>query len=229
MNTGKLFVIEGLDGSGKQTQSELITKRLNEEGINALRASYPNYDSPSSALVKMYLNGDFGKDANNIDPKIASTFYAIDRYATYKTKYEEFYNNGGIIICDRYSTSNMLHQGCKITDTNKKEEYLNWLDSLEYDLYKIPRPNKVFFLDINPAVSKKLIENRKNKFTKEEKKDIHESNFKYLLSSYKNASYLKEKYKWININCIKDDKLKSINEINDDLYNYIKKEINKEK
>lgn len=222
MAKGKLFVIEGLDGSGKQTQSELLVKRLKEEGYNVLRASYPNYESDSSALVKMYLNGDFGNNAEDIDPKVASTFYAVDRYATYKKEYEEFYNNGGIIIADRYVTSNMLHQGCKIKDIKKREEFLNWLLDYEYNMFKIPTPDKIFFLDIDPKVSQKLIKDRDNKFTNEHEKDIHESNFEYLMSAYENVNFLIKNYGFERIECVEDNKLKSIEEINNDLYKRIK-------
>lgn len=223
MEKGKLFVIEGLDGSGKQTQSELIVKRLKEEGYNVIRASYPNYESESSALVKMYLRGDFGKDADKIDPKVASTFYAVDRYATYKTEYEEFFTSGGIIIADRYVTSNMVHQGCKIKDIEERIKYLDWLVDYEYNMFKIPKPTEVFFLDINPKVSKKLIENRQNKFTNESKKDIHESNFEYLMNAYSNVEFLTEKYGFKRIECVENENLKTIEEINDILYENIKK------
>ena len=225
MNKGKLFVIEGLDGSGKQTQSELITSRLKDEGYNVIRASYPNYKSESSALVKMYLNGDFGKNADDIDPKVASTFYAVDRYATYKKEYEDFYLNGGIIIADRYVTSNMVHQGCKIKAIEKKEEYLDWLLDFEYNIFKIPKPDKIFFLDIAPEVSKALIKDRDNKFTNGSKKDIHESDYEYLMSAYENVNFLVDKYGFDRIECVKESSLKSIEEINDILYKKITKDL----
>ena len=147
-NMGKIIVIEGLDGSGKQTQSEKLFDRLKAEGKNIMKLAYPRYDNPSSSLVKMYLSGEFGKNANDVNPYIESTFYAVDRYATYKTEYEEFFTSGGIIIADRYVTSNMVHQGCKIKDMEKRIEYLDWLVDYEYNMFKIPRPTEVFFLDI---------------------------------------------------------------------------------
>ena len=106
MKLGKLFVIDGTDGSGKQTQLQKLKERFDKEKIEYRTVSFPNYDSPSSSLVKMYLNGDFGTDAQAISPYIASTFYAVDRYATFKTGYQEYYNNGGIILADRYTTAN---------------------------------------------------------------------------------------------------------------------------
>ena len=132
---GKIFVIDGTDGSGKQTQFERLKNRLTEEGIDYRTVSFPNYDSPSSSLVKMYLSGEFGENAKDVSPYIASTFYAADRYATYTTKYKEYYENGGIILADRYTTANMVHQAGKIQDKEEREKFLNWLWNLEFELY----------------------------------------------------------------------------------------------
>ena len=222
---GKLFVIEGLDGSGKETQTRLLEKRLEEKGYNVMRASYPNYASESSALVKMYLNGDFGDDPSDVDPRVASVFYAVDRYATFKKEQEEFYEGGGIIIADRYVTSNMVHQACKIEDIEERKAYISWLLDFEYSIMKIPSPDRVFFLDISPDVSRKLIEDRKNKFTDDAEKDIHEKNMDYLKSAYENVRFLTENYGFERIECTDEGKLKSIEEINDMLLERIMKEI----
>ena len=125
---GKLFVIDGTDGSGKQTQLKKLEERLDKEGIDYKKVSFPNYDSPSSSLVKMYLSGEFGENAKDVSPYIASTFYAADRYATYKTKLEDYYNNGGIILADRYTTASMVHQAGKIADKKERKEF-----SIEYE------------------------------------------------------------------------------------------------
>ena len=124
---GKLFVIDGTDGSGKQTQFAKLQERLSKEKIDYKTVSFPNYDSPSSSLVKMYLSGEFGSDAKKISPYIASTFYAADRFATFKKQYEEYYNNGGIILADRYTTANMVHQAGKIHDKEERKKFLDWL------------------------------------------------------------------------------------------------------
>lgn len=215
---GKLVVIEGLDGSGKQTQSEKLFNRLKEEGFNIIKLSYPRYDSPSSALVKMYLSGEFGKNANDVNAYIASTFYAVDRYASYKKEYEEFYKNGGIVLLDRYVTANMVHQSSKIDNLEEKEKFLNWLCDFEYGLFGIPKPDKVFFLNIPPVVSKKLMENRENKFSHEKKKDIHESDANHLQHAYDNACYLINKYNWDEINCTVNDNLRTIDDIHEEIY-----------
>ena len=140
---GKLIIIEGSDGSGKATQTKKLYDRLEAENYKIKKVEFPNYNSESSALVKMYLRGDFGKNATDVDPYVCSTFYAVDRYASFKTGWEEFYNNGGIIICDRYTTSNMVHQASKI-DESERDKYLDWLNDLEFNLYKIPKPDCVW-------------------------------------------------------------------------------------
>jgi dTMP kinase len=222
---GKLIIIEsGSDASGKATQTKRLFERLSEENSNIRKVEYPNYDSESSALVKMYLRGDFGKNASDVDPYISSTFFAADRYASFKTEWEEFYNNGGIVIADRYTTSNMVHQASKM-DEKDRDKYLDWLVDYEFNLYKIPEPDCVIFLDVPIEFSQKLMENRKNKITGEDKKDIHESDIEYLTKSYNNALYIANKYNWKKINCVKDGTLRSIDDIHDEIYNIVKQSI----
>ena len=222
---GKLIIIEsGSDASGKATQTKRLFERLSEENSNIRKVEYPNYDSESSALVKMYLRGDFGNNASDVDPYISSTFFAVDRYASFKTEWEEFYNNGGIVIADRYTTSNMVHQASKM-DEKDRDKYLDWLVDYEFNLYKIPEPDCVIFLDVPIEFSQKLMENRKNKITGEDKKDIHESDIEYLTKSYNNALYIANKYNWKKINCVKDGTLRSIDDIHDEIYNIVKQSI----
>lgn len=215
---GKIIVIEGLDGSGKQTQSEKLYNRLINEGYKVKKIAYPRYENASSSLVKMYLSGEFGKDANEISPYIASTFYAVDRYASYKQDYEDFYKDGGILILDRYVTANMVHQSGKIDNLEEKEKFLTWLSDFEYGLFGIPKPDKVFFLNIPPKVSQTLIKNRENKFSHEKQKDIHESNATYLNKAYDNACYLINKYNWDEINCTESEELRAIDDIHEEIY-----------
>lgn len=219
---GKLFVIDGTDGSGKQTQLEQLEKRLIKENIEYKKVSFPNYDSPSSALVKMYLSGEFGENAKDVSPYIASTFYAADRYATYKTKLEDYYNNGGIILADRYTTANMVHQAGKIKDKQEREKFLNWLWDFEFNLYKLPVPTKVFFLNMPPEYAFELMKNRENKFTHEAQKDIHERDKNHIVDSYNAACDVAQKYNWVTIDCIKDDKIRTIEEIHEDIFKQIK-------
>ena len=222
---GKLFVIDGTDGSGKQTQIKALKERLEKEGIEFKSVSFPNYESESSALVKIYLNGELSEDPKEISPYIASTFYAADRYITFKKEYEEYYKNGGIIIADRYTTSNMVHQAGKIKDDKEREKFLNWLWDFEFNLYGLPIPTEVFFLNMPTEYAIKLMENRKNKITHEEKKDIHERNPEHMKDAYIEACKLSKKYNWKEIKCVKDEKVRSIEDIHEDIYNELIKHL----
>ncbi|MGL5348319.1 MAG: dTMP kinase [Peptostreptococcaceae bacterium] len=219
--SGKLIIIEsGSDASGKATQTRKLYDRLVKDGYKVRKVEYPNYNSESSALVKMYLRGDFGAKATDVDPYVASTFFAADRYASFKTEWEHFYNEGGIILADRYTTSNMVHQASKM-DKEDRDKYINWLVDFEFNMYKIPKPDCVVFLDVPVEFSKKLMENRKNKITGEEKKDIHESDIKYLEQSYNNSLYIANKYDWQKINCVEDNTLRSIDSIHEEIYKLV--------
>lgn len=224
---GKLFVIDGTDGSGKQTQFQKLQERLKKENIDYKTVSFPNYESESSALVKMYLSGEFGKNAKEVSPYIASTFYAADRYATFQTGYKEYYENGGIILADRYTTANMVHQAGKITDPEEREKFLNWLWDFEFNLYKLPEPTKVFFLNMPVEKSLELIKNRENKFTHSDKKDIHERDQKHLEESYNAACSLVKDYEWNEIKCVKDDVIRTREDIHEEIYKIVSEEIQK--
>ena len=222
---GKLFVIDGTDGSGKQTQFQKLQERLDKEGINYKTVSFPNYDSPSSSLVKMYLSGEFGEHAKDVSPYIASTFYAADRYATFKKGLENYYENGGIILADRYTTANMVHQAGKISDPKEREKFLDWLWDFEFNLYGLPVPTKAFFLNMPPDFAMKLMENRENKFTHESQKDIHERDKNHIIDSYKAACSLVDKYDWYEVKCVENDKIRSIEDIHNEIFEELKKYI----
>lgn len=222
---GKLFVIDGTDASGKQTQLQKLKERFDKENIKYKSVSFPNYESQSSSLVKIYLNGELSDDPKKISPYIASTFYAADRYITFKKEYEEYYNNGGIILADRYTTSNMVHQAGKIKDDEERKKFLEWLWDFEFNLYGLPVPTKVIFLNMPTEYAIKLMENRKNKITNEDKKDIHEKSKEHLQDAYKEACKLAKKYNWYEVNCIKDNNIRSIDDIHEEIYKEIKKYI----
>ena len=222
---GKLFVIDGTDGSGKQTQFEKLKERLAKDGVKYKVVSFPNYDSPSSSLVKMYLSGEFGKDAKKISPYIASTFYAADRYATFQTNYRDYYENGGIILADRYTTANMVHQAGKISDKVERKKFLDWLWDFEFNLYGLPVPTEVFFLNMPVEKSLELIKNRENKFTHDAEKDIHESDKNHLIDAYHAAFYVSKVYHWYEVLCLKDDKIRTIEDIHEEVYEEIRKHI----
>lgn len=225
---GKIIVIEGTDSSGKETQTKLLYERIKKLYNRTIKISFPNYESPACEPVKMYLAGEFGKDATKINPYPISTMYAIDRYASFKQNWEKFYRDNYIIITDRYVTSNMIHQASKIEDRDKKEEYLKWLEDLEYEKIEIPRPDEVIFLKMPIEKAKILMEERKNKITGEEKKDIHELNEEYLKKSYDNACLISKKYSWTEIECVENSKIKTIEQINNEIFEKVKRFIEKE-
>ena len=223
---GKLFVIEGTDGSGKQTQFRKLQERLSEENIEYRVVSFPNYDNASSSLVKMYLSGEFGENAKDVSPYIASTFYAADRYATYKRYYEDYYKNGGIILADRYTTANMVHQAGKIQDKEERDKFLKWLWDFEFNLYGLPVPTKTFFINMPPNYALKLIENRENKFTHQAQKDIHERDKSHIVDSYETACSLVNDYEWYEVKCVKNDgSIRTVDEIHKQIYEEVKKHL----
>jgi len=218
---GKVIVIEGCDGSGKATQTKKLFDRLVLEGYNVKKVEYPNYESNSSALVKMYLNGEFGSNPSEINPYAASSFYAVDRYASFKKDWEKFYKEGGIIIADRYTTANMIHQASKISNEVYREQFLEWLWDFEFVKFGLPIPECVIFLDVNPSYSKELMANRANKINGFEEKDIHEKDSIYLLNSYNNSCKVADKYGWKKIKCVHSGELRKIEEIHEELYSFI--------
>ena len=219
---GKLIVIEGTDSSGKETQTKKLYERLANEVEKVRKISFPNYESPACEPVKMYLAGAFGDNALNVNPYPVSTMFAIDRYASYKMDWESFYNAGGIIVTDRYTTSNMVHQASKIVNIDEKSKYLGWLEDLEYNKMGIPKPDLVIFLNMPTEMAIKLMEARKNKITGEEKKDIHEKDTSYLKKSYDNACDIAKKYNWQEIKCVENKRLKTIEEIGEEIYTLVK-------
>lgn len=222
---GKLIVIEGVDASGKATQTKLLYEYLKEKYKKVEKIEFPDYESESSSLVKMYLNGEFGKNANDVSPYIASTFFAADRYASYKTKWEKLYNDDYIIIADRYVTANMIHQASKFDNKEEKEKFLNWLCDFEYNLYKLPEPDIKLFLNVPPHISAELMRERLNKFTEQEEKDIHERDSEYLKKTYENAVYIADNYGFKTVNCVKDEKLRTIDDIAGEIRRIIENEL----
>lgn len=217
---GKLIVIEGLDGSGKSTQLELLPKRLEEHGISVKKVSFPDYDNPSSTLVKMYLGGDFGKKAGDVNAYAASVFYTVDRYASFKQSWGEFYLDGGTIVSGRYTTSNAVHQTSKLP-RESWEDFLDWLYDFEYEKIGIPKPDKVIFLDMPIEVSQKLLDGRYE--GNGGKKDIHESDVEYLNRCREAARFTAEYSDWTVIPCAKDGEPRGIEDISDDILNEVLK------
>lgn len=215
----KLVVIEGLDGSGKSTQFEIIDRYFTQNNIPHKSISFPDYTNPSSALVKMYLGGEFSKNAKDINAYAASSFYAVDRYASYKLYWEEAYKMGDLILASRYVTSNAIYQMVKC-DKSEWNEYLDWLYDYEYSKLGLPIPDLVIFLDMPIEVSQKLLAKRYE--GDESKKDIHEVDIEFLKSCREAALYTAKKQNWKIINCSDGKSPLPVNVITERILNEIK-------
>lgn len=212
--SGKLIVMEGLDGSGKATQAGLLADALMGSGRQIQKISFPNYESDSSALVKMYLAGEFGKDPGDVNAYAASSFYAVDRYASYKKDWSTFYENGGIVIADRYTTSNAIHQCSKLPE-EQWDSFLDWLFDFEGRLLGIPMPDVILYLQADTGISQRLISGRYH--GDESKKDIHERNLEYMNRSRKAAEYCADKLGWKRVRCVCGGAMREIEDIHQDV------------
>ena len=217
---GKLIIIEAGDASGKETQTRLLYERLCAENRKVKRVEFPDYEAESSVLVRMYLSGKFGKQADDVDAYAASTFFAVDRYASFRTKWQKDYEDGTIILSDRYTTSNMVHQAIKLADGEEREKYIAWLQDLEYEKLGLPRPDCVVFLDMAPAVSDKLLAARaKEKGTAE---DIHEKDKAYLHRCYSAYCETAEKFGWKHVICSDGENPRPPKDIAEDVWNAVR-------
>lgn len=214
MEKGKLIVIEGLDGSGKGTQAAALVQNLERDAHAVRKISFPDYASDSSALVKMYLSGAFGSRPEDVNAYAASTFYAVDRFASYKRDWGDFYRSGGIVVADRYTTSNAVHQCSKLPE-EQWDGYLNWLFDFEYNLMGIPEPDLVVYLSVAPEVSQRLLASRYH--GDESKKDIHEGNLPYLMRSRKAAEYCSAHCGWKKIECCIGGEMRTVASIQEEI------------
>ena len=212
-----LIVIEGVDGSGKQTQSELLQERLEQSGKHVRKLAFPNYQGETSALVKMYLGGKFGENPNDINPYAASVFYAADRIGSFLSDWRKDYESDGVILCDRYTTSNAVHQSCKL-EGDERDAYLDWLFDFEYNLVGLPKPDLVIFLNMPPEFGRELTKNRANKITGTMEKDIHEKNSDHIESAYNATLYTAKRFGWHIVDCVKDGCVRTIEDINNEIY-----------
>ena len=194
---GKLVVIEGSDGSGKATQTRKLYERLRDLEVNVRRISFPNYESESSALIKMYLRGDFGGNAEAVNPYAAATFYAVDRFAGLG-EWKDFYDQGGLVLSDRYVGSNMAYQAAKLKKKSERTKFLTWLEDLEYERFQLPRPDLTIFLDMPPAISAILRRERG-------REDIHENDADYMAKIYTTYKEIALKFGWKVVDCADND------------------------
>ena len=212
----KFYAIEGTDGSGKKTQIQKLYNYLKDKGADVHVVSFPDYDSPSSGPVKMYLSGEFGDDPNVLDAYQASTLYAADRICK-MTKLLRELEPDSIILFDRYVQSNMLHQAGKIQGRKERENLIRWVDDFEFNLLKLPRTDKVIFLDLPASKAMELINQRGQlKIGDQYDKDIHEANYNHLLNAYNAGLEASEIFGWSNIKCLNEfDELLSPDEIHE--------------
>lgn len=211
---GKFIVIEGLDGSGKATQTEILRKTLEQRGERVRKLTFPDYDNPSSTLVQMYLKGEFGSSPGDVNAYAASAFYTVDRVASYLRFWKEDYESGSTILADRYATSNIIYQMSKLPQS-QWSEFIDYQQDLEYNKMRVPEPDLIIYLDVEPDVSQKLMSGRYS--GDESKKDLHEKNVEFLLSCRRSALFAAEKLGWIKISCTENGEMRSIKDISRDI------------
>ena len=220
MNMGKLIVFEGTDGSGKSTQFSLLTKRLQAMQVDFRTMVFPQYSEPSSALIRMYLGGEFGARPSDVNAYAASTFYAVDRYASYRKVWREYYQNGGLMLSDRYTTSNAVHQASK-EPAERREQFLHWLYDFEYAKLGLPKPDLVIYLDVPTDFTEKLLRHREADTNT--KADIHEQDMQYLATCRETGRAAASYYGWTVIHCVKDGAMRSMEDIHEEIYRHVTK------
>lgn len=217
---GKLIVIEGTDGSGKSTQFRLMSERLKNDGVAFKHIVFPRYDQDSSALIRMYLGGQFGTKPSDVNSYTASAFFAVDRFASYKMDWGQWYEEGGVVLSDRYTTSNAVHQASKEPE-GQREAFLHWLYDFEYDKLCLPRPDLTIYLDVPTDFTEKMM--RKREQDTNTQADIHEQDTQYLAICRQTGRAAAEYYGWTVIRCVKDGAMRSIEDIHEEIYSHVMK------
>ena len=212
---GKLIVIEGTDGSGKSTQFRLMSERLEKDGVAFKHIVFPRYSEESSALIRMYLGGQFGSNPKDVNAYAASSFYAVDRFASYKMDWGKWYEDGGVVLSDRYTTSNAVHQASK-EQGEGRQAFLKWLYDFEYDKLGLPRPDLTIYLDVPTDFTEKMLRGREQ--ATNTSADIHEKDMAYLATCRASGKEAAEFYGWTVIQCVKDSKMRSIEDIHNEIY-----------
>ena len=222
---GKLIVIEGTDGSGKSTQFNCLKEHLQKDLVEFICLQFPRYQNESSALIRMYLGGEFGKKPSDVNAFAASAFYAVDRYASYKQDWGKWYEDGGVVLSDRYTTSNAVHQASKL-DGQERADYLDWLYEFEYKKLGLPCPDLVIYLDVPTDFTEKMLRGREQ--ATNTKADIHEQDTQYLATCRAAGRAAADHYKWNVIHCVKDGQMRSIEDIHQEIYAAVQNCISKQ-
>lgn len=219
MNKGKLIVLEGIDGSGKSAQFRRLCARLENDGIDYNHIVFPRYDQDSSALIRMYLAGEFGTHPDDVNAYTASTFFAVDRFASYKKDWGSTYESGGLFLSDRYTTSNAVHQGSKLSD-EELPDFFRWLSDLEYEKMGLPRPDLVIYLDVDIETS--LARMRRREAKNHTHADIHEQDIEYLRRCLRTAERAADFFGWTRIPFMKDGLERDVDEKNEEIYRILR-------
>ena len=218
MAKGKLIVLEGIDGSGKSAQYRRLCARMENDGIAYTHIVFPRYDKESSALIRLYLGGKFGSKPEDVNAYTASTFYAVDRFASYRDDWGAVYENGGLILSDRYTTSNAVHQGSKLPEA-ELPAFFDWLQDLEYGKMGLPRPDLVLYLDVDVELSLARMRRRQQKT--HTSADIHEKDVGYLERCLRTARLAAAHYGWKTIPYLKEGKEREVDEKNREIYSIL--------
>lgn len=216
--SGKLVVIEGIDGSGKSTQFRLLCDALTRDGVDFRRVVFPRYDNPSSTLIRMYLGGEFGSDPDAVNAYAASSFFAVDRYASFVQDWRDYYLGGGLVLTDRYTTSNALHQGAKMA-SDEREQFFKWLYEYEFDLIGLPKPDLTFYVNITVSLAAKRLRSREEQTGT--RADIHEQDLPYLESCAQSGTAAAEHFGWYVVDSVKNNEQRTPEEIHKEIYNKV--------
>ena len=219
MMQGKLIVMEGIDGSGKSTQYRRLCDRLAAEGVQFRNVTFPRYSEDSSVLLRAYLKGEYGQKPSDVNPYAASNFFAVDRFASFRTDWGDYYKEGGLVLCDRYTTSNACHQGSKVAP-EERQNFLDWLYDFEFAKIGLPAPDRVIYLDVDLEVSRRQMRQRQNDTNTQA--DIHEKDFEYLAACLEAGRYAADHYGWNRIRCMNGEQMRSVEEIHEEIYAAVK-------
>jgi dTMP kinase len=219
MMQGKLIVMEGIDGSGKSTQYRRLCERLSSDSVPFRRVTFPRYDEESSALIRAYLHGDYGSRPGDVNAYAASTFYAVDRFASFRTDWGAYYRDGGLVLCDRYTTSNACHQGAKLASA-ERQAFLDWLSDFEYGKMGLPAPQLVLYLDVELEAARRQMAARQRET--HTRADIHETDFAYLAACLEAGRFAADHYGWRRIACVRAGAMRSVEEIHEDVWNAVR-------
>lgn len=213
---GKFIVIDGTDGSGKGTQTELLVESLKFKGLDVITMDFPQYGKPSCYFVEKYLRGEYGV-ADEVGAKRASLFYALDRLDVSK-QMRDWLDEGKIIISNRYVSANMGHQTGKIKDAEERDKFLDWLNELEFEICGVPRPDEVIFLYMPPEMGQKLVDQKSEReYTQGKKRDIHEADLDHLKNASEAYKYVAEKFDWKTVECVENDEILSREQIHQEI------------